>query len=251
MDGIRIAKYFVQHNLCSRREAERWVAAGRVQVNGARVLTPAFFVQETDVVTLDDEPIARAQHVRLWAYYKPVRQITTHRDPQGRPTVFAAVRALGLPHVVSVGRLDFNSEGLLLLTNTAALAHRFERPDSALERIYRVRVFGAVRATQLARWAVPLPGDILRLQGVCIEGTRYAPAEVESKELVQALHSAPAKPHNFWCTLHLHEGKNREIRKIMAALGLQVNRLIRTQYGPFSLGNLRPGQLQELSFSGV
>ena len=224
--GERIAKVLARAGLCSRREAERWIAAGRVAVNGEVLTTPAVTVTEKDSVAVDGAALPAKEPARLWRYHKPRGLMTTHRDPQGRPTVFEALPAR-LPRVVSVGRLDFNSEGLLLLTNDGGLARTLELPATGWTRRYRVRAYGDVDDASLARLA----------NGITISGVRYGPirAAVDSK-----------KGANVWLTLALAEGKNREVRRVLEHLGLTVNRLIRTAYGPFQLGHLAEGEVEEV-----
>lgn len=214
--------------LCSRRDAERWIADGRVSVNGKRLETPAFTVGPDDAVLVDGKRLPVAEAPRLFLYNKPVGLVTTARDEKGRATVFDRLPP-GLPRVVSVGRLDLNSEGLLLLTNDGGLARYLELPANAMERRYRVRVHGAVK-----------PGDLARLaRGVTVDGVRYGPIEAKiEREQTGA---------NVWLRVKLQEGKNREIRKVLAHLSLEVNRLIRTSYGPFELGDLPAGSVKEVA----
>ncbi len=221
---MRIAKAMARAGLCSRREAERWIGQGRVAVNGKVLTTPAVEVGAADKVTVDGKPLPVAETARLWRYYKPKGLVTTHSDPQGRPTVFDNLPP-ELPRVISIGRLDFNSEGLLLLTNSGALARHLELPSTGWLRRYRVRAHGRVAATQL---------EALR-EGVEIEGVRYGPIEATLDSVQGA---------NMWLTMGLREGKNREVRRILASLGLEVNRLIRISYGPFQLLDLKPGEVE-------
>ncbi len=225
--GERIAKFLAHAGVCSRRDAERLVAEGRVAVDGAVLATPAFLVAPGQVVSVDGKPVAAPERTRLWLYHKPRGLITTHRDPQGRPTVFAALPK-GMPRVVSVGRLDINSEGLLLLTNDGALARRLELPATGWVRRYRVRVFGRPEAAVLAGLE----------RGITIEGVHYGPikAVLDSQ-----------RGDNAWLTVSLREGKNREVRRVMEHFGWQVGRLIRVAYGPFQLGNLAEGELREVT----
>jgi 23S rRNA pseudouridine2605 synthase len=227
-DGERIAKRLARAGVASRREVERLIEAGRVSVNGERLTSPAVKVTAADRVTLDGRPVAAAEPTRLFKYHKPPGLMTTHNDPQGRPTVFDALPK-GLPRLISVGRLDLNSEGLLLLTNDGELARRLEMPSSGLLRRYRVRARGRVDLGRLER---------LR-NGITVEGVRYGPIEAE----LEPGHEGGA---NQWLVVTLSEGKNREIRKVLEALGLTVNRLIRLTYGPYSLGTLERGDVQEL-----
>jgi len=224
--GERIAKRLARVGVCSRRDAERLIAEGRIAVDGNVLTTPALRVGPEARITVDGKPIAAAETTRLWRYHKPTGLLTTHRDPQGRPTIFQALPK-DLPRVVSVGRLDLNSEGLLLLTNDGMLARRLELPATGWTRRYRVRVFGTVRAEDLARLA----------KGVTIEGMRYGPV-LATLDRVQG--------SNAWLTMSLKEGKNREVRRLLEHLGLKVNRLIRVAYGPFQLGNLASGAVDEV-----
>ncbi|HUO13056.1 MAG TPA: pseudouridine synthase, partial [Caulobacteraceae bacterium] len=226
--GERIAKVLARAGVASRREVERLIAAGRVALNGEVLATPAVKVSPDDVVTLDGRAVAKASPTRLFRYHKPTGLVTTHRDPKGRPTVFESLPA-GLPRVISVGRLDLNSEGLLLLTNDGELARRLELPATGLVRRYRARARGRVDQARL---------DRLR-SGMTIEGVRYGPIDARLEELREGA-------ANQWIVLSLAEGKNREVRKVLEALGLTVNRLIRTRFGPFELGALPPGTVDEV-----
>ena len=223
-DTMRIAKAMARAGLCSRREAERWIADGRVSVNGKMLKTPACEVGPSDKVIVDGRPLPTAEPVRLWRYHKPKGLVTTHADPQGRPTVFEKLPP-EMPRVVSIGRLDFNTEGLLLLTNDGTLARHMELPSTGWVRRYRVRAKGRVTATDL---------DTLK-SGVEIDGVRYGPidASVDSSQGA-----------NMWVTIAIREGKNREVRKILGHLGLEVNRLIRVSFGPFQLRDLGPGAVE-------
>ena len=223
-EPLRIAKAMARAGLCSRREAERWIEQGRVNVNGKLLTTPAFEVSGKDKVLVDGKPLPTAEPPQLWRYYKPRGLVTTHADPQGRPTVFENLPE-GLPRVISVGRLDFNSEGLLLLTNHGALARHMELPATGWLRRYKVRAHGRVQQVDL---------DKLK-DGIEIEGVRYGPIEA-SVDSVQGA--------NTWITMGLREGKNREVRRILAHLGVDVNRLIRLSYGPFQLLDLKPGEAE-------
>ncbi|HQT60855.1 MAG TPA: pseudouridine synthase [Acidiphilium sp.] len=225
--GERIAKFLARAGIASRRDAERMIEAGRVSLNGAKVLHPATFITAGDIVLVDGTPVAAPARTRLWRYHKPAGLLTTHRDPEGRPTIFERMPA-ELPRVVSIGRLDLNSEGLLLLTNDGALARQLELPATGWLRRYRVRVHGTIDPARLAA----LKG------GIVVDGVRYGPitAEIDS-----------TKGSNSWLAVGLNEGKNREIRKVMAALGLETTRLIRIAYGPFQLGNMPRGAVTEVN----
>jgi 23S rRNA pseudouridine2605 synthase len=224
--GERIAKWLARAGVASRRDAEVLSAEGKVKRNGKTVETPATFVLPGDRVSVEGKPIAPPERTRLFRYHKPDGLVTTHRDPQGRPTVFEKLPP-GLPRVVSIGRLDITSEGLLLLTNDGALARRLELPSNGWLRRYRVRVHGAVDERALAALA----------RGVTVEGVAYGPIEAGLDSRQGA---------NAWLTISLKEGKNREVRRVMAHLGLQVTRLIRVAYGPFQLGALPRGGVEEV-----
>lgn len=227
----RIAKTIAAAGVCSRREAERLILDGRVKVNGVVLKTPAFLTSEQDQILIDDQPLPGRQKRRLWCYHKPAGLITTHRDPGGRPTVFEKLPKY-LPRVVSVGRLDFNSEGLLLLTTDGALARALEHPSRGWTRRYRVRVHGDVTPTIIERLK----------QGITVKGIHYAPCELEIER---------KQGSNTWVTITLKEGKNREIRNMMAFFGLPVTRLIRVSYGPFQLGSLAPGEVREMTGKAI
>ncbi len=222
----RIAKRLARAGLCSRREAETWIAAGRVAVNGKILASPACNVGSQDRIEVDGQPLAGRERTRLWLFHKPRGLVTTARDPQGRPTVFSALPAM-MPRVVSVGRLDLNSEGLLLLTNDGGLARILELPDTGWLRRYRVRVHGEVDGVALARLA----------DGVAVDGVLYGPIEA-TLDRRQGTHA--------WLTVGLREGKNREIRKVLGSLGLTVSRLIRVGFGPFQLAELGEGEVREI-----
>ena len=224
--GERIAKVMARAGLCSRREAERWIAAHRVAVDGKVLTTPAFLVTRNNRITVDGVGIPENEPVRMWRVNKPLGLLTTHRDPEGRPTLFEQLPK-NMPRVISIGRLDINSEGLLLLTNDGELARKLELPATGWTRRYRVRVHGQVDEAKLAALA----------GGVEIEGIKYAGIRADLDRKQGA---------NAWLTMALVEGKNREIRKIMEHLELKVNRLIRVAYGPFQLGALGPGQVDEV-----
>lgn len=222
----RIAKVIARSGLCSRREAERWIEDRRVKVNGKVIESPALAVSSADVIVVDGSALPEKPYSRVWRYHKPPGLVTTHADPQKRPTVFERIpKELG--RVISVGRLDLGSEGLLLLTNDGELAGHMERPASGWTRRYRVRAFGAVEQERL--------NDLGR--GIKIDGVAYGPIEASLDK---------SQGSNIWLTMALKEGKNREIRKVLEHLGLTVNRLIRTSYGPFQLGSLTRGQVSEV-----
>jgi 23S rRNA pseudouridine2605 synthase len=225
-EGERIAKYLARAGVASRREAERLIEAGIVTVDGKTLTTPAFKVLPGMDVRVDGARVKEKEPPRLWRYHKPAGLVTTHKDPQERPTVFDAV-ADRLPRVVSVGRLDLTTEGLLLHTNDGGLARHLELPSTGWVRRYRVRAYG--RTTQGALEA--LEG------GVEIDGVRYGPVAAALDQ---------TQGGNQWITVSISEGKNREVRKLMEHLGLRVNRLIRTAYGPFQLGKLAEGAIEEV-----
>jgi len=222
----RIAKRMARAGLCSRRDAERWITDGRVVVNGEKLESPAFTVTETDTIIVDGNPLPKLERPRLWRYHKPVGLVTSHRDEKGRDTVFDDLPE-ELPRVISVGRLDLNSEGLLLLTNDGELARRLELPATGWKRKYRVRVHGHPKEHTL---------KVLE-KGLTIEGIRYAGIEATLDS---------SKGANSWMTISLREGKNREIRKVMDHLGFTVLRLIRVSYGPLQLGELETGEVEEV-----
>jgi 23S rRNA pseudouridine2605 synthase len=222
----RIAKLLAHAGVASRRDVERMIADGRVALNGVLLSTPATVLSSLDGITVDGHPIAKTQGLRVWRYYKPTGCLTTHRDPQGRPTVFELLPP-ELPRVVSVGRLDMNTEGLLLLTNDGELARFLELPANAQERRYRVRVHGSVSQMQLEDLA----------SGITLDGIHYGPIIADLEQ---------SRGRNSWLAISLREGKNREVRRICEHLGLLVARLIRVGFGPFELGDLEPTELSEL-----
>ncbi len=222
----RIAKVIARAGVCSRREAEKLIGEGRVAVNGAVLASPAFTVTPADAVTIDGAPLAARERTRLWLFNKRRGLVTSNRDPQGRTTVFSVLPA-GLPRVVTIGRLDINTEGLLLLTNDGGLARILELPATGWLRRYRVRVHGRVKQADLDRLA----------RGVSVDGMVYGAIEANLDREQGA---------NCWLTMGLREGKNREIKKILEYLGLTVTRLIRISYGPFQLGDLASGAVEEV-----
>ncbi|WP_158742047.1 pseudouridine synthase [Acidisphaera sp. L21] len=225
--GERIAKWLARAGVASRRDAEKLLTEGRVRLNGAPVTHPATFISPGDIVQVNSRVVDAPDRVRLWRYHKPEGLMTTHRDPEGRPTVFERLPE-HLPRVVSIGRLDLNSEGLLLLTNDGGLARQLELPSNGWTRRYRVRVHGVVPERSLAGL----------VNGLTVEGVKYGPIEaaVDSRAL-----------SNTWLSVSLNEGRNREVRRVMMHLGLQVTRLIRVAYGPFQLGNLARGEVDEVT----
>jgi 23S rRNA pseudouridine2605 synthase len=224
--GERIAKVVSRAGLCSRRDAEEWIVQGRVAVNGRVINSPALDVTVRDVITVDGKPLPAPERTRLFLFHKPRGLMTTHADPEGRPTVFDNLPE-GLPRLISIGRLDFNTEGLLLLTNDGGLARTLELPDTGWLRRYRVRAHGEVTQAQL---------DALK-QGVEVEGVKYGSIDATLERDQGA---------NVWLVFAIREGKNREVRNVLAHLGLEVNRLIRISYGPFQLGELEEGQVEEV-----
>lgn len=224
--GERIAKVVSRAGLASRRDAEEWIVQGRVTVNGRLINSPALDVTENDVITVDGKPLPPRERTRLFMFHKPRGLMTTHADPEGRPTVFDNLPE-GLPRLISIGRLDFNTEGLLLLTNDGGLARALELPDTGWLRRYRVRAHGEVTQGQL---------DELK-KGVEVDGVKYGSIDATLERDQGA---------NVWLVFAIREGKNREVRNVMAHLGLEVNRLIRVSYGPFQLGELAEGQVEEV-----
>lgn len=226
IDGIRVAKVISQSGLCSRREAEQLIVEGRVTVNGETINTPAVFITDQSI-KVDGKLINAKQETRLWLLYKPVGTITSAKDPKNRKTIFK-ILPKNMPRVISVGRLDFNTEGLIVLTTNGALASFMEMPKNKWVRKYRARVFGRLDHDRLKALE----------NGITIEGTHYGSVKVSVDV---------EKESNSWLTISLQEGKNREIRNIMEHLGLQVNRLIRVSFGPFVLGNMQIGELREIN----
>ncbi|MDB5440199.1 MAG: hypothetical protein JWM33_2626 [Caulobacteraceae bacterium] len=224
--GDRIAKALARAGAASRREVERMIAAGRVAINGRVLTSPAVKVTPGDILTIDGKPVDEAESTRVFRYHKPVGLLTSHTDPKGRPTVFSSLPP-GLPRLISIGRLDINSEGLLLLTNDGGLSRTLEMPTTGWVRRYRVRAYGQATQERLDKLA----------DGVTIEGVRYGAIEARLDK---------ASGANCWITVGLTEGKNREVRRVLEHLGLQVNRLIRLSYGPFALGTLGAGAVEEV-----
>ncbi|PCJ03272.1 MAG: pseudouridine synthase [Alphaproteobacteria bacterium] len=231
--GERIAKRMARAGLCSRRDAERWIGESRVKVNGKTIDSPALNVTEDDKIIVDGKALPSMEQTRLFLYHKPPGLVTTHRDEQGRTTVFEELPD-SMPRVVSVGRLDLSTEGLILLTNDGGLARHLELPDTGWKRKYRVRVNGRVNEKRL----------LSLKNGITVEGVRYKSIEATLDVQPDERESAGA---NSWITMTLREGKNREIRRVLEALGLSVTRLIRTDYGPFSLGKMSRGSVSEVS----
>ena len=229
--GDRIAKVLARSGLCSRREAEKMILAGLIAVDGKVLSSPALNVTSTNKITVNGKPLAAAEPTRLWRYHKPPGLMTTHKDPEGRETVFD-VLPKNLPRVVSVGRLDVNSEGLLLLTNDGDLARKLELPATGWLRRYRARVFGKVNADDLERIK----------DGVTVEGVRYGPIDARLDRTQGA---------NSWLTLGLREGKNREVRRVLEHMGLKVSRLIRISYGPIQLGKMKLSDVDEVNAAAM
>lgn len=222
----RLAKFLARSGVCSRRDAETLILQKRITVNGEVVETPAFLVNGDETVLFDGEKIKAKEKTRLWLYHKPAGLITTHKDEKERDTIFNKLPA-SLPRVISVGRLDLNSEGLLLLTNDGELSRALELPENGWSRRYKVKVHGFVNEKKLKELE----------KGTIIDGIEYAPCKItiDTKQV-----------SNTWLTVSLTEGKNREVRKLMASIGLTVARLIRLSYGPFQLGSLKKGEVREV-----
>lgn len=223
--GIRVAKVIAASGRCSRREAEELIAEGRVKVNGQTITTPATFITDQSI-KIDDKLINAKSPTRLWLFHKPAGFLTTTKDPNNRKTIFDLLPK-DLPRVIAIGRLDYNTEGLLLLTTDGALARHLELPKNQFIREYRARVFGKIDAERLKRLE----------RGITVDGVRYGSIKVEIEV---------EKASNSWLKISLTEGKNREIRKVMEHLGLRVNRLIRVSYADFKLGTLAIGQVSEV-----
>ncbi|WP_455466938.1 pseudouridine synthase [Bartonella sp. B39] len=225
-ESERIAKRLARAGVASRRDAEMMISAGRIVVNGKVVTTPAFNVTRSDVIKVDGKSLSPIERTRLWLYHKPAGLVTTNRDPEGRPTVFSHLPK-GMPRVLSIGRLDINTEGLLLLTNDGGLARVLELPLTGWVRKYRVRAHGRVKQSAL---------DNLK-NGIAIDGIFYGSIEASIER---------EQGSNLWLSVALREGKNREIKNVLGALGLSVNRLIRISYGPFQLSDLEGGAVREI-----
>jgi 23S rRNA pseudouridine2605 synthase len=224
--GDRIAKVLARAGLCSRRDAEKWIAEGRVAVNGKVITSPALNITARDRIAVDGEPLQARERTRLWLYHKPRGLVTTARDPEGRPTVFQKMPP-DLPRVIAVGRLDINTEGLLLLTNDGGLARVLELPATGWLRRYRVRAHGEIDQ----------PGLDTLQNGLTVDGVMYGAIEA-TLDRVQG--------SNVWITMALREGKNREIKRVLGHLGLSITRLIRVSFGPFQLGDLTEGEVREI-----
>ncbi len=224
--GDRIAKALSRAGIASRRDAEKMIAEGRVRVNGKVIDTPAMKVTSADKILVDGKPVGPPDPPRLWLYHKPTGVVTTDKDEKDRPTIYDALPET-MPRVMSVGRLDLNSEGLLILTNDGGVKRQLELPSTGWLRRYRVRINGSVSEAKL---------DILRA-GITVEGVRYQPMDVTFDRQQGA---------NAWLTVAIREGKNREIRRTMQALDVKVNRLIRISYGPFQIGTLAAGEVEEV-----
>lgn len=224
--GERLAKRIARAGLCSRRTAEAWIRAGRVAVDGNVVLGPALDVLPEQTITVDGKPLPEPEPTRLFRWHKPAGVLTSARDPEDRPTYVERLPP-GLPRLMPIGRLDFGSEGLLLLTNDGELKRRLELPKTGWIRRYRARAFGTADETALAGLA----------RGITVAGVSYGPIEARLDRV---------QGRNVWLTLSLREGKNREVRRVLEALGLVVNRLIRIAYGPFQLGHLPRGAVEEV-----
>lgn len=226
-EGERIAKYLARAGVASRREVEAMIERGEVSINGKKLRTPAFKVTGSEDIRVKGDRVKSHEPIRVWRYHKPSGLITSTNDPEGRRTIFDEL-SRALPRTVTIGRLDLTTEGLLLLTNDGGLARSMELPKTALPRMYRARAHGKITQADL---------DTLKTGITVDDGTQYA-------SITATLERETGS--NNWITLELTEGKNREVRKALEHLGLQVNRLIRTQYGPFELGDLRPGAVEEI-----
>lgn len=232
--SCRIAKFIAMAGVCSRRQAEKMIADGRVKLDGKIASTSAINVGLQNIIEIDNKVINLSDKTRVWIYYKPIGLITTHSDPQDRPTVFNALKEF-LPRVISVGRLDLNSEGLLILTNSGTLVRELELPKNNFERVYKVRVYGDI--SNLMAYL----GQKKSYQ-ITIDKITYRPKKIQlTSEGIT----------NSWFKVTLTEGKNREIRKIFEYFSLKVNRLIRVKYSKYELGNLKPGEFKELSYVDI
>ncbi len=228
--GDRIAKLLARAGVASRREVERMIEAGRIKINGELVTTPAIKLESLRGVTVDDQPVGKADRTRLYLFHKPTGLLTAERDFSGRPTIYSALKnslPKDAPRLMPVGRLDLNTEGLLLLTNDGGLKRALELPSSKIERTYRARTFGDVTQDQLEEL----------IHGVTIDGVRYGKIDANLERRTG---------RNQWIELTLTEGKNREVRRVLEHLDLKVSRLLRTSYGPFYLGDLARGQAEEI-----
>ncbi|AFX99672.1 conserved hypothetical family protein [Candidatus Endolissoclinum faulkneri L2] len=223
----RIARRIARAGLCSRREAENWIVNGRIKLNGKILKTPAITVTKNAKIMVDGKPLPKIKQTRVWLYHKVRGTVTTAHDPEGRKTVLDTMPR-DMQRAITVGRLDINSEGLLLLTNNGSLAHYLALPSTGLTRTYRARVFGRINSNALAKLK----------HGISIDGFTYGPINVNIDRILN---------HNSWLTIKIKEGKNREIRRVMKYLGLHVNRLLRTSYGPFQLGNIPPEHTKEIN----
>lgn len=231
MKAERIAKVLARAGLCSRRDAEKWIEAGRVQVNGSTLESPAFTVTPNDRIVVDGSPLPAREPTRLWIYNKPKGLVTTNKDPEGRATIFDKFPA-ELPRVMTIGRLDINTEGLLLLTNDGGLARVLELPETGWLRRYRVRAHPRDQKQRITQ------ADLDKLaDGVVVDGVIYGAVEATLDQ---------DKGTNLWLTIGLREGKNREVKNILGHLGLDVNRLIRVSYGPFQINDLKDGEVREI-----
>lgn len=227
-EGERLAKKLARAGIASRREAEKMIIEGRVKVDGKTITTPALNVTDEQSIKVDNKPIEKAEETRLWRYHKKAGALTTNKDPQGRQTIFELLPP-DLPRLISVGRLDYNTEGLLLLTNDGALARHLEMPKNGWLRRYRVRVHGIMLRENLKTLE----------KGAMIEGIQYDSMKI-------AIEDEKKEGANRWLIVTIKEGKNREVRKAMAFLGLEVTRLIRVSFGPFLLGSISRGAIEEI-----
>lgn len=222
----RIAKLLARAGVASRREVERMITDGRVALRGEKLTTPATLLESLDGLTVDGKPVRPAAATRLFRFHKPPATLTAERDPKGRPTIYDRL-PIGLPRLMPVGRLDFMTEGLLLLTNDGELKRQLELPRTGIARTYRARAYGHVTQTQLEKLA----------EGVTIDGVHYGSINANLERRTGS---------NCWIEMSLTEGKNREVRRVLAHLGLQVSRLIRTAYGSLTLEGLEPGDVDEV-----